>query len=93
MIYPDLDTLYKQHSGENHLCALRAIFQAGFSSAPCEFDKLQKQYNALLERYEALNAKFNVNQFHEPTDHARLIEQVMGMGGVFQIGDGYEQRS
>lgn len=63
-----------------------------------QHEELCKQHDALKLKYDALNAKFNLNQ---PTvapeeaeaERAKLIRQAMGMGTVFQVGEGYEQRS
>lgn len=60
--------------------------------------ELCKQHADLRQKYDALNSKFNLNQ---PTvapeqaaaEHAKLVNQAMGMGTVFQVGNSYEQQS
>jgi len=105
----DLEAIYKQHVTHTHQRALEAVFLAGFHFIPkpnetwCgteqeELETLREAYAVLQQKYDALNSKFNINQ---PTvqpeqaeeQRAKLINQALGMGTVFQIGNGYEQRS
>jgi len=105
----NLDAIYKKHVTHTHQRALEAVFLTGFHFIPkpnetwCgaeqeELKTLREAYTVLQQKYDALNSKFNINQpTVEPeqadAERAKLITQAMGMGTVFQTGEGYEQRS
>jgi len=92
----DLDAIYKKHVTYTHQRALEAIFLAGFHFIPKpletsigndqeKLEHLRKEFNILQQKYDALNAKFNVNQpTIDPAQVAAmqeiLLTQAMGMG-------------
>ena len=75
-----------------------ALKGTGNNELRLEIEGLKKDYETLRLKYDALNSKFNINQptvapEQADTERAKLITQAMGMGGVFQTGYDYEQRS
>ena len=102
-----LEAIYNQHVGHTHHHALVKVFEAGMvhillmkrfniQESQSRYEELRAQFAALQQKYEALNAKFNVNQpGPDPAtaDETRreLVSQAIGMGKVFQCG--YEQQN
>ncbi len=85
----NLDDVYRVNSRHTHEHALQVIFLMGYEYAKTETEQLQ-------QKYDALNAKFNINQPNEEPSiemKRELVNQAVGMGKCFVVGDGYEQRS
>lgn len=101
----DLEAIYNRHVGHTHQRALKKVFHAGIQHILAmgrfeiengkELDELRIQYVNLQKKYDALNAKFNINQptvdpAHADEMQAKAISQAMGMGNVFQCGNDYQ---
>ncbi len=57
---------------------------------------LRAELNFLQQKYDALNARFNINQITGESSiemKRKLVNQAVGMGKVFVVSDGNEQQS
>ena len=104
--FPNLEAIYNEHVRHTHRRALEKVFYAGVhyilgmaadkaesgdSKTQQKLDDLQIQYAALQQKYDALNAKFNINQPQSDATEAELMPgklatQAMDMGNVFRSG-------